>query len=62
MEGWETRRHNPDHDYCIIRLGLSGIIRGFDIDTNHFTGNYAVEAMVEGYCANEEPSLGSLFY
>ncbi len=40
------------------RLGLCGVIKGFDIDTNHFTGNYAVEAMVEGVCIDEEISVG----
>ena len=28
MDGWESRRkRTPGHDYCIIRLGLAGIIR-----------------------------------
>src|SRR5664279_792638 len=34
MDGWETRRRRtPGHDWCIIKLGASGIIRGVDIDT-----------------------------
>jgi allantoicase len=60
MEGWETRRHNPDHDWCIIRLGLSGIIHGVDIDTNHFTGNYAVEASLEAVCLDNDPPINVL--
>jgi allantoicase len=46
--GWESRRHNPAHDWCIIRLGApSGYIVGFDIDTSHFSGNEAPAASVE---------------
>ena len=34
MDGWETRRRRtPGHDWCILRLGLPGVIHGFDIDT-----------------------------
>jgi len=40
MDGWESRRRRtPGHDSCVIRLGLSGVIRGVDVDTNHFLGN-----------------------
>lgn len=49
MDGWETRRkRTPGHDWCIIKLGLAGQIRGFDIDTNHFLGNYPAAASVDG--------------
>jgi allantoicase len=41
MDGWETRRRRtPGYDWCIIRLGLPGIIRGVVVDTSHFKGNY----------------------
>jgi allantoicase len=41
MDGWETRRKRvPGYDWCIIRLGIPGVIRGVTIDTTHFTGNY----------------------
>jgi allantoicase len=36
--GWETRRHNPSYDWCVIELGTLGTIVGFDIDTSHFDG------------------------
>ncbi|KAJ8469164.1 hypothetical protein ONZ45_g16986 [Pleurotus djamor] len=45
--GWETRRHNPTYDWCIIKLGTSGSIVGFDIDTSNFNGNEAPHASVE---------------
>ncbi|GJQ75812.1 hypothetical protein Trydic_g17881 [Trypoxylus dichotomus] len=42
MDGWETRRkRKPGHDWCIIKLGVSGIIKGIEVDTAFFTGNYA---------------------
>jgi len=48
MDGWESRRkRTPGHDYCVIRLGVPGVIRGFDIDTTHFTGNFPPEASIE---------------
>merc|ERR1712038_1109783 len=42
MDGWESRRkRTPGHDWCIIKLGLPGFIRGIEVDTSHFTGNFA---------------------
>lgn len=49
--GWESRRHNPTYDWCIIKLGTPGNINGFDIDTSHFNGNEAPEASVEALFA-----------
>ena len=41
MDGWETRRRRkPGHDWALVKLGLRGVIRGFDVDTSFFTGNY----------------------
>jgi allantoicase len=41
MDGWETRRRRtPGHDWCVIQLGLRGVIQKVDIDTNHFLGNH----------------------
>jgi allantoicase len=40
MDGWETRRkRTAGHDWCIVALGIPGIVKGVDIDTNHFLGN-----------------------
>ncbi|KAI9311435.1 galactose-binding domain-like protein [Dichotomocladium elegans] len=47
MDGWETRRHNKNYDWCIIKLGFAGKLHGFDIDTSYFTGNQAPAASVE---------------
>ena len=55
MDGWESRRKRvKGHDHCVIRLGVRGIIRGIDIDTRHFTGNYPPEASVEACLSAEE--------
>jgi len=49
MDGWETRRHRaPEHDWCEIRLGLPGVIRGVVIDTAFFRGNFPESASLEG--------------
>ena len=41
MDGWETRRRRtPGHDWCVLKLGMRGRIRGVDVDTSFFTGNY----------------------
>jgi allantoicase len=49
MDGWETRRRRtPGHDWCILRLGLPGVIRGVVVDTSFFTGNYPERFLLEG--------------
>lgn len=41
MDGWETRRRRTrGHDWCVVALGLRGVIKQVDIDTNHFLGNH----------------------
>ena len=41
MDGWESRRRRtPGFDWCIIRLGLPGIVRGVMVDTSFFRGNH----------------------
>ena len=55
-DGWETRRHNPHpFDWVIIRLGVaSGKVKGVEIDTAYFTGNYAPEIAVQGCSTSDE--------
>uniref|UniRef100_A0A3B4AW07 Allantoate amidinohydrolase n=1 Tax=Periophthalmus magnuspinnatus TaxID=409849 RepID=A0A3B4AW07_9GOBI len=51
MDGWETRRKRiPGHDWCIVQLGVPGIIFGFDVDTSFFTGNYAPRVSIQAAC------------
>ncbi len=48
MDGWESRRkRTPGHDWAVIQLGVSGKIKGFDIDTNFFLGNHPPHASIE---------------
>ena len=54
MDGWESRRkRTPGHDWAIVKLGASGNIKGFDIDTNHFLGNHPPFASVEAISIND---------
>jgi allantoicase len=48
MDGWESRRKRvPGHDFCIVRLGVNGLVEGVDIDTNHFLGNHPPHASID---------------
>jgi allantoicase len=55
MDGWESRRRRtPGNDWCIVQLGLRGIIRKIDIDTNHFLGNHPPFASVDAVDNDKE--------
>jgi allantoicase len=55
MDGWESRRkRGPGHDHCIIRLGIPGVVRGFDIDTSHFTGNFPPAASIDACISDDD--------
>lgn len=61
MDGWESRRKRvPGYDWCIIKLGLAGVISGVDIDTNHFLGNNPAYASVEACVASPTASAETL--
>ena len=48
-DGWETRRRRePGEDFVIIRLAAPAIVRGVNIDTANFRGNYPPFASVDG--------------
>ncbi len=56
MDGWESRRkRTPGHDYCVVQLGVAGYIRGVNIDTSHFIGNYPPSASLESCFAPDGP-------
>lgn len=47
MDGWESRRRRGGgHDWCMIRL-CPGTIRGFEVDTSFFTGNFPPETSID---------------
>eukprot|EP01116_Phalansterium_solitarium_P019613 TRINITY_DN5548_c0_g1_i1.p1 TRINITY_DN5548_c0_g1~~TRINITY_DN5548_c0_g1_i1.p1 ORF type:complete len:375 (+),score=102.80 TRINITY_DN5548_c0_g1_i1:63-1187(+) len=73
MDGWESRRKRADGswvsqeawesipaDWCLIKLGASGVIHGFDIDTAHFLGNHAPAASVEAICVDAAVTAAEL--
>lgn len=35
------------HDWCVIQLGIQGIIRGIDVDISYFSGNYAPRMSIQ---------------
>src|SRR6185503_851395 len=54
MDGWETRRRRePGYDWCIVRLGMPGVIRGVVVDTAFFRGNFPAECSLEA-CSIEQ--------
>src|SRR5690606_15633957 len=55
MDGWESRRKRENgYDYCIVKLGAKGTIAGVNIDTRHFTGNYAPAASIDACVSDQE--------
>ena len=66
MDGWESRRRRtPGHDWCIVELGMRGRIRGVDVDTSFFTGNYpshcSIDAIDAASSAAGSASVASAF-
>jgi len=58
MDGWETqRRRDGGHDHAVIKLATPGRLLGFNVDTSHFTGNYAPACRIEAASVpmDEEP-------
>ncbi|HWM62186.1 MAG TPA: allantoicase, partial [Rhizomicrobium sp.] len=48
MDGWESRRKRvPGHDWCVLKLGRPGLLKGLTIDTSFFTGNYPPACSLE---------------
>ena len=57
MDGWESRRkRTPGHDWCVIRLGLPGIVRTVDVDTSYFVGNFPEHCSLDGAACATGPS------
>lgn len=57
MDGWESRRKRHEgYDHAVIRLGVAGTLRGVDIDTSFFTGNFPPSASLEAcFLENADP-------
>ena len=60
-DGWETRRRRePGADFVIIRLAAPAIVRGVNIDTAHFRGNYPPSGSVAGATLLGYPSAAEV--
>ncbi|XP_042359055.1 allantoicase isoform X1 [Plectropomus leopardus] len=58
MDGWETRRKRiTGHDWCIVQLGVPGLIYGVDVDTSFFTGNHSPHVSIQAACLDEAPTF-----
>jgi allantoicase len=67
MDGWESRRsygrdNGREFDWCILRLGIKGVIRGFDIDTNYFRGNAPKSISIEACVSKEQPDENTIWH
>lgn len=61
MDGWETRRRRtPGHDWCIVRLGVPGVIQAITVDTRHFLGNHPEACAVDVAAVREGATLAQL--
>jgi allantoicase len=66
MDGWESRRkREPDGvDWCIVRLGVPGVVKGIVVDTAFFKGNFpaacALDVLsVDGYPTADELAVST---
>jgi len=49
VDGWETRRRREaGHDWCVVRLGVPGVVRGVVVETTHFKGNHPQACSLDG--------------
>jgi allantoicase len=63
MDGWETRRRRtPGYDWCIVKLGLPGVVHGVVVDTAYFKGNYPEHCEIEICAVDGDPGLAQLEY
>ncbi len=61
MDGWESRRRRtPGHDWCIIQLGMMGIIKGVNVNTAFFVGNNPEAFSLEAASLPKNPTKESL--
>lgn len=61
MDGWESRRRRtPGFDWCLIRLGLPGRLRGVVVDTSFFRGNYPEQCSLEACTVDGHPDVEQL--
>jgi allantoicase len=64
MDGWESRRKRHEgYDHAVIRLGVAGTLKGVDIDTSFFTGNFPPSASLEAcYLPAGDPDATTVWH
>jgi allantoicase len=65
MDGWETRRRRSPRldepfDWCVIRLGMPGEIKGLVVDTAYFRGNFPSHCSLEACAADMDDDIHTL--
>jgi len=65
MDGWETmRRRSPrldeEFDWCVVRLGAPGRIRGVTVDTSFFRGNFPSHCSIDACSAVANSNIAEL--
>ncbi len=61
MDGWESRRRRtPGHDWCIVRLGLPGILWTVVVDTAFFRGNFPSHCSLDACSAGADADAEAL--
>ena len=56
MDGWESRRRRSEgHDWCVLRLGIAGVIKAIDVNTTFFKGNAPASVAIEVCCSQKDP-------
>jgi allantoicase len=65
MDGWETRRRRSPRldepfDWCIIRLGMPGEIKGVVVDTAYFRGNFPSHCSIDACTATPDADIHEL--
>src|SRR6478672_10599342 len=65
MDGWESRRRRSPRleepfDFCVIRLGMPGEIKGVVVDTAYFRGNFPSHCSIEACAADGNATVDDL--
>lgn len=65
MDGWESRRRRSPRldekfDWCIIRLGMPGEVKGVVVDTAYFKGNFPSHCSIEACAVDGQPDVPEL--
>ncbi len=62
VDGWETRRRRDDgHDWCVVRLGVRGVVDELVVDTGHFVGNHPQAVSVDATTSDDLVPSGGWF-